>query len=294
MDGIVTSYVIFVHAQGMYSAGCESETRQVEWSRDAVGLSRPCNAVVTLLFIMVTDKPHFLFVLWGIPYVALSSAFTSNFRYSMWPGRLEGCDFISHHASSEIGCAVASTRESYRVFQFNTTSGHCSLCQAHNISHYSLDANGSFFLQRSYVWSNFEGGLRMDGGIAVGQIFEIFGRVTAGFDRFAVFWRPEPVHTQTEDLAFKILFSFTTTAPGQFLLLKSKVNGVSTSRKIFFSQPLLTGDESFRMLVLVTSAEFMVYIKEEFCCSFQHVLTNLSGIQYLFTHENPVIQRIVF
>ena len=133
----------------------------------------------------------------------------------------------------------------------------------------------------------------MDSGIAPGQIFEIYGTATAEAEKFSMYWKPNLVWESSEDIALKILFSFSKSDGSQELLLKSKVNKVSQVRKISYSEPVLKVDQPFRMLVLVTSLEYVVYIHDDYCCSFGHDYTNLSTIHYLVVTESPVVQYVV-
>ncbi|KAK3797920.1 hypothetical protein RRG08_005575 [Elysia crispata] len=210
----------------------------------------------------------------------------NSFRYSLWPGRLDGCVCEPTRLSSRLGCAITSAKAGYPVFRLNSSSGQCSLCRPQNVSRYDPLAEASFFIRRSCVWSTFRGGLRMEDGIRPGQAFEIYGQVTAGADKFTVFWRPGPVHISSENLAIKTLISLSNQDGSQYIQLKSKVDGVPKSKKVLFRQPILTVGQNFRMIVLVTSREYVIYIKDEYCCSFEHVFTNLSAIHYLFDLES--------
>ncbi|KAK3779152.1 hypothetical protein RRG08_037214 [Elysia crispata] len=120
------------------------------------------------------------------------------FRYSLWPGRLDGCVCEPTRLSSRLGCAITSAKAGYPVFRLNSSSGQCSLCRPQNVSRYDPLAEASFFIRRSCVWSTFRGDLRMEDGIRPGQAFEIYGQVTAGADKFTVFWRLGPVHISSE------------------------------------------------------------------------------------------------
>ena len=238
--------------------------------------------------------PLFLFFILDIPKVFSTCAPPNSFRYSLWPGRLDGCVCEPNRLSSRLGCAITSAKAGYPVFRLNSSSGQCSLCRPQNVSRYDPLAEASFFIRRSCVWSTFRGGLKMEDGIRPGQAFEIYGQVTAGADKFTVFWRPGPVHISSENLAIKTLFSLSNQDGSQYIQLKSRVDGVPKSKKVLFRQPILTVGQNFRMIVLVTSREYVIYIKDEYCCSFEHVFTNLSAIHYLFVSTNPVVKYVIF
>ena len=241
------------------------------------------------LLIICCEHPKFLSSA-DMPYAS-----QRNLWYSLWPGQLEGCVFKPSPFSSRISFAAASTTRGYTVFDFNVSSGQCTHCLPQNVSRYSSAAGGSFYLQRRHAWwvSNSRG-FYIESGISAGQIFEIFGTVSEGATRFTVFWRPGPIHELNEDLAVKKLFSFNNPDGDQQLLFKSKIEGVGTIKKIVFNDPLLVSGQEFRMLVLVTSVEYVVYIDDVYCGSFEHVYTDLSSIRYLFVNDNPVIKYIVF
>ena len=140
----------------------------------------------------------FLFFILDIPKVFSTCAPPNSFRYSLWPGRLDGCVCEPTRLSSRLGCAITSAKAGYPVFRLNSSSGQCSLCRPQNVSRYDPLAEASFFIRRSCVWSTFRGDLRMEDGIRPGQAFEIYGQVTAGADKFTVFWRLGPVHICSE------------------------------------------------------------------------------------------------
>ncbi|RUS76843.1 hypothetical protein EGW08_015399 [Elysia chlorotica] len=238
---------------------------------------------------------QFFFFIPNIPTAASTSTPTNRFLFREFPGILEGCVYKPSTFSTKLDCALHAARRDHSVFRFEPSLRQCEFCQTQNVSSYDSRTNGSFFLRRSVVVPGFHAGLRMDAGIRPGQMFEILGQVPTGdVDRFTLFWRPGSLHYESEDLAFKALFKLANPDGSQHILLKSRIDGIPKFKTVLFPQPVLALGQRFRMLVLVTSLEFVIYIEGDYCCSFEHVYTNLSAIHYLFVNENPVLNYIIF